>query len=290
MPKSFHLDNNYFTKPLKYGDVSILQIGRKYCTEEVASSEHIHLYYFELTVVTGGKGQIATNDIASSVERGDIYMSFPYDKHFISSDPNDPLKFDFFAFICDNDEINSELEYLMQNYHSPNTRIFRDERVNAQIGNLISELGRERIFSEKLISSTLEQILIYVIRGFRKITPKNTSDVITKPEILCYQLMHYIDTHIYSMKNLQELSEITSYSYGYISSVFKKTTSQTLSHYYNSKKSDISRLLLSENILSISEIAEQLNFSSVYAFSKAFKNSFGISPREYRKRLGEASL
>ena len=33
--------------------------------------------------------------------------------------------------------------------------------------------------------------------------------------------MNYIDTHIYTMKNLDELSEITDYSYGYLSVLFE---------------------------------------------------------------------
>ena len=94
--------------------------------------------------------------------------------------------------------------------------------------------------------------------------------------------MNYIDTHIYSLKNLEDLADITDYSYGYLSALFKKTTSNTLSNYYHEKKLDAARLLILENKYKIIEIAEMLNYTSVYSFSKAFSNRYGVSPRNYK--------
>ena len=94
--------------------------------------------------------------------------------------------------------------------------------------------------------------------------------------------MNYIDTHIHSLKNLSDLSKITDYSYGYLSTVFKKTTSNSLLSYYQNKKLDVVRLLILENELTITEISEMLNYSSVYALSKAFTKHYGVSPRNYR--------
>ena len=285
MDINYHLEKNFFKNPLKYGSFKLFQIGRMYCNNTEACGTHVHLNLFELTVVTGGEGKIFTNDIASDVKRGDIYLSMPFENHGLFSDAKNPLKFDFIAFTCDDAKFKNELERLTENYHSPYTRVLRDERINRLVASAISETVKQRPFHKENMTAILQQLVIYLLRAFRKITPEKDGGIITKPEILCYQLMHYIDTHIYTMKNLGELSAVTSYSYGYISALFKKTTSQTLSHYYNSKKADISRLLIAENRMSISEIAEQLNFSSVYAFSKAFKAHFGMSPREYRKKF-----
>ena len=42
--------------------------------------------------------------------------------------------------------------------------------------------------------------------------------------------------------------------------------------------------MLGENKMKIGEIAEQLNYSSVYAFSKAYKKKYGISPSIDKKK------
>ena len=75
---------------------------------------------------------------------------------------------------------------------------------------------------------------------------------------------------------------MTGYSYGYLSALFKKTTSHTLAHYYYEKKLDVARLLILEERFTITEISEMLNYASVYSFSKAFSKRFGVAPRVYR--------
>lgn len=284
MQSNYHLNKSHFVDPLIFGSISVFQMGRMYCNSSTVVDEHIHYNLYELTVVTGGIGVIFTNGVPTTVGRGDIYLSFPLDTHKIISDPEAPLKFDFFAFNCEDECFKKELEYISHTYHSPNNRVFCDERINRTIGDAIAELNGEHIFHNELMTSFLHEILIYMIRDFKNIVPEKQSKTVTQAEILCYQLMHYIDTHIYSMKSLKDISEVTNYSYGYLSALFKKTTSQTLVRYYNDKKSDIARILVTENRMKITEISELLNYSSVYAFSKAFSAKFGLSPREYRNK------
>jgi len=281
MNKEYHLNRNFFQNPLKFESIYISQIGRLFCGSEMVIDTHIHLDLFELTIVTDGKGIVTTNNVSVPVEKGDIYLSLPCDSHKIVSDEDKPLKYDFFAFTCDDECFKQDLEHIAQNYHSANTRIFHDERVRALISNAIAELNQEHLYSSQLLGSIFRQVIIYIIRGFHEITPEKYSDTVTHAEALCYRLMNYIDTHIYSLKNLEDLSEITDYSYGYLSALFKKTTSNTLSNYYQEKKLDAARLLILEKKYKITEIADMLNYASVYSFSKAFTNRYGVSPRNY---------
>ena len=84
------------------------------------------------------------------------------------------------------------------------------------------------------------------------------------------------------MKNLEELATVTDYSYGYLAALFRETTRGTLQNYFKDKKLDAARLLLIEGKMTVTEISELLNYSSVYAFSKAFKEQFGVSPKNYK--------
>jgi len=284
---NYLLSYEYFHNPLVFDNISVHQIGRMYCRKNSVIDEHIHTDLYELTIVTDGEGDISSNGIATHVKRGDIYLSLPCDAHKIVSDNENPLKYDFFAFKVDREDIKSELERIAQDYHSPYNRIFHDERIRQIIGNALAEIQNKRFYSDELLSTLFKQILIYLIRGFQKIEPDKHLHTVTDAEVLCYRLMNYIDTHIYSMKNLEELSYITDYSYGYLSTLFKKTTSNTLSHYYREKKLDVARMLILENRFKITEISDMLNYASVYAFSKAFNNKFGLSPRTYRSKFSK---
>lgn len=282
MHNDYLLTQNHFQDPLNFEYIYVSQIGRRFCNGGAVIDTHIHLDLFELTIVTDGKGIITTNGISVPVEKGDIYLSLPCDSHKIVSDSEYPLKYDFFAFTCENERFKQELEHISRDYHSANTRIFHDDRIRPLISNAIAEFSQQHAYSQQLLFSIFQQVIIYIIRGFQEITPEKNSDTVTQAEVLCYQLMNYIDTHIYSLKKLEDLAEITDYSYGYLSVLFKKTTSNTLSDYYHEKKLDAARLLILENKYKIIEIAEMLNYSSVYSFSKAFTNRFGISPRNYK--------
>lgn len=284
MSYNFHINKIFLPNDKTFGRICLRQIGRLYCKGNTEISEHIqppNLY--ELTVVTDGFGEIYTNGTATKVQRGDIYLSFPLDAHKITSDKQKPLKYDFFAFTINDGDFKDELKRIANEYHSPLSRVIKDERIKPLIANAIIEIDGSNYQSFELLTALFNQIIIYTLRAFQSLTPKSTiSQNATQNEILCYNLMNYIDTHIHSLKNLSDLSKITDYSYGYLSTVFKKTTSNSLLSYYQNKKLDVARLLILENELTITEISEMLNYSSVYAFSKAFTKHYGVSPRNYR--------
>lgn len=281
MEKSFLLANEYYQNPLELDGIYLHQIGRRHLPYGDRVLKHAQAL-FELTVVTEGEGEVITNEVSTRVKSGDIYFSIPGDSHEIIPSKDSPLKFDFFAFSCSLPDFSEDLDFIAQNYFSPNNRVFHAERVRQLVADGFAELNRERVYSTEMLKVICRQILIYIIRAFKKITPDKQLDTVTPAEVLCYRLMNYIDTHIYSIKNLEDLSGVTDYSYGYLSALFKKTTSQTLDHYYREKKMDVARLLITENRYSITAISDMLGYSSVYAFSKAFTKRFGMSPRHYR--------
>lgn len=282
-PKRYHLDKRFFSAPPVYGPIRLYQIGRLYCNQNTVIPKHPHMFWFELTLVTGGKGMVVTNDVRVPVVPGDIYFSFPSDLHAIETDPVEHLEFDFFAFNTDRADLSEDLEEIMRNHRDPQSRIIRSDSLRSLIGNAIAELDREDRYSGELLDSIFTQIPIHLIRCFQKKGYQESSGTISEPEILCYRLMNYIDTHIYTMTSLEELSEITNYNYSYLSALFRKVTSSTLTEYYRSRRLETAKILLEENCMSITKIAELLNYSSIYTFSRAFKDKYGKSPEQYRR-------
>lgn len=283
MEKYYHL-NYYFNKPKEFSHIKLVQIGRLYCDKTTQVPEHIHLNWFELTIVTDGEGVLTTNDVDIPIKRGDIYLSFPADRHSISTCAHAPLRYDFFSFYTDSDEYNRWLEKIMQAFGNPQSRIFSDENIQNLVQNSISEFSEEsRLLSDTLLTHSFEMILIYLLRNFPTSPRRETLAKVDNADIFCYNIMNYIDTHIFTMKNLEELSEVTNYNYSYLSSLFRKTTGRTLVEYYQSSRFRIARSLVMENKVKISDIAALLNYSSVYAFSKAYKKEYGVCPRESKK-------
>ena len=279
MKDYYHIDNAYLANPLKFDDIYLVQLGRLFCRGGVEYDEHVHLNWYELTVVTGGRGTVTTGGVEVPVTAGDIFLSFPADVHKISSDAKEPLKYDFFSFRTENAELSMSLEGIHTAFSDAESRVFSDERINNLISLAITEISDETLpFRDCMMHGILTQIIIYIIRAFgtkRAISPFKNTD---SQDILCYQIMSYIDTHIFTLSKLADLGVAMNYNYSYMSALFKKTTGRTLLDYYSSMRLKTARLLIEEGKLKISEIAELLNYSSIYVFSRAYKKKYGIAP------------
>ncbi len=282
---NYRISKEFFKEPLEFDGICVAQIGRLFSKRTTVIDDHVHTILFEFTVVTDGEGIISTNGAPTRVKKGDIYLSLPCDVHKIETDHEKLLKFDNFAFYLKDGPFKEEFENIQLNYYSPKMRIFHDDRIRPLISNAIVELNSEEAHKADMLSSIFKQILIYALRAITSNEHVQFFENTSKSEIVCHKLMNYIDTHVYTMKNLDELSVICDYSYGYLSSVFKKTTGNTLSSYYHERKLETARLLLIENKLSVTEIADLLNYASLYAFSKAFTKHFGISPKNFKQNL-----
>ena len=99
------------------------------------------------------------------------------------------------------------------------------------------------------------------------------------------QLKDFIDaTHGVGI-GLDALEKQFSYSKFHLERQFQREYGVSLIAYVNKKKMRLAQELLTEK--SVSQVAEEIGFSSIYAFSRAFKNRFGISPSEYKKTIAE---
>ena len=280
----FHLDENYLGRePLKIKDFYLIQLGRMYCEEGQEDGLHRHDELFEWTVVTGGEGVITTNGVATKVTRGDIYLSFPYELHQITSSQHAPLQFDFFAFRPTPTHFQKEFTEIAEKY-PPDRRVFTDERVEGLLSEAIAEFLNKQQNYEELLYCQFREILLYTLRAFYAMqTPARTVNT-AQPNAFCYQMMNYIDTHVYSMKTLQELATAFNYNYSYLSALFSAATGDSLSAYHRKKKLETAAALLCAENWSVTQIAELLHYSSPYAFSRAFKDMYGVSPKQFMQR------
>lgn len=281
MPK-YHFNKSFISEPIRFLDIYLVQIGRLYFGPSGEMHMHAHKNFYELTIITDGEGEVVTNGIPTAVKRGDIYLSMPSDIHGIRSSAEAPMKYDFFSFITENAELGAALEEIAS-FATATERVFRDERISALVGDAIMEFVESGKFGSEILYSIFKQIIIYVIRGMERGTHQRMRNASAADEI-CYQIMNYIDTHINTMTDLSELADAMNYNYSYLSALFKRRTGNTLFSYYQKKKLDAARLLISEGSLKITEIADVLGYSSLYSFSRAFREHFGISPKQYAKK------
>lgn len=84
-------------------------------------------------------------------------------------------------------------------------------------------------------------------------------------------------------KRLDSLSEMMSIDKCYASRLIKEGMGTSFQELLNITRVEKAELLLLGTDLSIQNISEELNFSTIYYLGKAFKQFFGMSPQSYRK-------
>ncbi|MBQ8731625.1 MAG: helix-turn-helix domain-containing protein [Oscillospiraceae bacterium] len=101
------------------------------------------------------------------------------------------------------------------------------------------------------------------------------------------KIRNYIDHYEGFDFNMVQLSRELGYSREYMTRSFYGAYRITPRQYFDQRKMDIALQKLRDGE-SVGETAEYLNYSSPYAFSKAFKRHFGLSPTKYILTLGES--
>ncbi|MBQ8203400.1 MAG: helix-turn-helix transcriptional regulator [Clostridia bacterium] len=106
-------------------------------------------------------------------------------------------------------------------------------------------------------------------------TKENTSNAIK-------QIKDYIDAGQGLSVKLDDLEKQFSYSKFHLERQFKNQYGISLMAYRNNKRMDFARKLLEEK--NVSSVSQELGFTSIYVFSRAFKQHFGFSPKEYKNK------
>lgn len=97
--------------------------------------------------------------------------------------------------------------------------------------------------------------------------------------------LDYIDFHYAENLSLDSMARLCSVTNSYLSSLFKKEVSMTLTDYINSTRIHQSLILLNTTSLSIQEIAVQCGFSDANYYARTFKKLQGQSPKGYRDSI-----
>lgn len=117
--------------------------------------------------------------------------------------------------------------------------------------------------------------------GFEVIDDKK-SRIIEKIKNVIVKLVHHQDNEL--KNNLSNvLSDELQHDYNYLSNLFSEVEGTTIEKYFIAQKIERVKELLVYDELSLSEIAFQLNYSSVAYLSNQFKKVTGFTPSHFKQ-------
>lgn len=125
----------------------------------------------------------------------------------------------------------------------------------------------------------ISQVLMLILS---EIYFREKADEISKQNQHITAIVRYMYQHLGEHLKLEDLADETGLSKSYINAAFKKYANRApIDFFINLKMQEACKLLKSTNLYII-EIGQMLGYEDPYYFSRIFKKSMGVSPKEYR--------
>lgn len=152
-----------------------------------------------------------------------------------------------------------------------------------KLGLTIKEIKLGEVELEEELTNQQKEALseALVALGFYLIDDKK-SQLIARIKTSIVELVHYQDNEL--KMNLSDfLSQEVGHDYNYLSNLFSEIEGNTIEKYFIAQKVEKIKELLVYDELSLSEIAQRLNYSSVAYLSNQFKKVTGLTPSHFKK-------
>ncbi len=146
---------------------------------------------------------------------------------------------------------------------------------------LFIEMG-EITIQEKCIDKVKDKLIKNLESIGLELMDDKKSQTIEKIKTLILDLVQHPE-QVLKINLSNYLSEELNQNYHYLSNLFTEANGTTIEHYFITQKIERAKELLIYNEHSLSEIAFQLNYSSVSHLSKQFKKVTGLTASHFKK-------
>jgi AraC-like DNA-binding protein len=279
---------NFFRK--KYGahllaDVVAISEFRKY----IEKTPTHRLTYFDLTFITQGVEYVTINQNKLLVQSGDVICSTPGDVW--TWERNTALEGfalvfeeDFFQSFFINKFFLNDLNYLKAERLSPLIRLKAElfSEILEFLEKIRNEIkGKDR--SEHIIRAFVYLVLAK-LDNEEKLQNKSSLDTLSENQNNRHLqgFIKLVEEHYLEVHEVQFYADKLFISANYLNKIVRELLGTTSKKYIAHKIAQEARNLLSFTDLSISEISNHLKFESPSYFTRFFKKSTGLKPKEFR--------
>ncbi|HSH19966.1 MAG TPA: AraC family transcriptional regulator [Draconibacterium sp.] len=194
--------------------------------------------------------------------------------------------------------INENSRLLVAQFNGNNSKLLGNEF--SVVRNLIPSVNnkvanREMLFDEifnNLSKGFHDKNLEYVNFCFGHLLAtfiyanKTSDDMSDESNPVIRQSIDYMNKNLHLKLTLQQIAYEAGYSATYFTTLFKKETGYSPHSYFSHLKILKATEFLDYTRHKVKEISYSLGYADPYYFTKDFKKRMGLSPRQYRNRVG----
>ena len=254
-------------------------------SRELHVSLHFHDFY-ECFLLLSGDIQYQIESASFSIHPGDLLLIGPNQLHrplyTQTSEPYERLVLWLSrSFVEQLSTPETDLSACFSTPRLSANRLFAEQResITQQFFALLDATRSEQFGRDVLCRSLVTSLLVTLNRaltGREHTLPR--ADV--RVSVLVKTISNYLDTHLFDHISLDMLSQTMFLSKYYLERVFQRETGVSIYRMLLKKRMIRARDLMLEGS-SLTLAAQRCGFSEYSGFYKAFKNEYGISPREY---------
>lgn len=246
--------------------------------------------FLEFSYVVAGNGSESINDARHAMAPGTFTFVQPYQVHELFTEPGSTLVLYNCMFSMDllmEQRQDAGLMSLMElNGLPPYVQLTGQS--NEHMRHLIEDMYKEYAGKEPwrltMLQVRLKEILVAFDRN-RRIAAHSLTET-SAPFIKnasIWPIIHYIHQNYQDDLALSDLANRFSMSPSRISEVIKITTGQNFVHFLHDLRIRHACSLLVSTEMSVAEIAHEVGYGSYNTFSRVFRESKGVVPKDYRK-------
>jgi AraC family transcriptional regulator len=145
-----------------------------------------------------------------------------------------------------------------------------------------SELQWQQAHSDLNLEALKRLLAVTLLRQYSISSKKilNKSDEL--PPNKLQRAIAYINDHLGEGLSLHKIAAVVEISPYYFARLFKEATGVALHRYLTNRRMEKAKQLLSEQNLSIVQVAKQVGIGSQSHFNRLFRNYTGTTPNAYR--------
>ncbi len=274
----------------KYGDELLIDVVELKYIKKYVQKKPVHtLTYYDITLITEGKGGFNIDDQKHSVQAKDIIFSRPgeirrWDKENIENG---------YALIFEEEFLISFFNdtYFIQNlsYFNPKRnccKLSLNEDLYAHIIDLIQRIQKEiheyQTKDKHILRAILYEVLMLLERAYKE--AMQSDDLLSRQTNQhINDFIQLVDKHFKLNRSIQFYADQLCISSNYLNELTKKIIGINAKQYIQNKVVLEAKRLLNYTTYSVSEIAYSLNYNNPSYFIRFFHNQAGITPSEYRK-------
>lgn len=250
---------------------------------KIVTSKNLPIHkhtFFEFIVCLDGTMKNCVNGETHVLKKGDVQLIRPQDEHYFTA--KNHTHRDVYVMpktlkaICDC--IDTEL--YEEVFEKPLTVNFSVSDFDLKrLEMKLNFFNNAEDYDKRHVSAAHSSIVSELFYLWQQALLKNSR--ILPPWL--DELSRLLSTEDFITKNVSDIIAATNYSHGHVCREFKKHFGISLNDYLTAQKFSFAKSLLCNNDISITEIADRLNYGSASNFVIAFKKRFGETPTQWRK-------